>query len=437
MPFETIDSPAIARSLAQIADQPEDLADVFFERREEIELPADDDTPGLRVWRESGLAVRLLRGGRSWLAGRDEITAEALRDAIRRAARARPRAPYPEPKIDVPPWDDRPSAPEVLEFPAALQRAVRAHHGKFTPRLAVRRHRRWVRVVGSRFASDAENESFYSLSAEIGDARFGTLLTELGETAAERVAGDLVHLHKAAGAEPPERWGGPVVLGAHATAVLLHEAVAHALEADTLGLAGHPEAAIGVEMGPAGLDVLDDPSTAPEPVRRSADDEGFPVFRRWLLRGGVVEQPLCDSSWALGSETLVAGAGRRSGRHLPPVPRSSHLELRAGEHPFPELLHDAEGGLFFAEAERGHLDPLSGRFVLRFAYGRRIENQLPGSPVGPATLRGHVADLLGAIAGIGQDLRSTGAGWCAKGGVKLPVWATVPALRLEGVEVVP
>ena len=61
-------------------------------------------------------------------------------------------------------------------------------------------------------------------------------------------------------------------------------------------MGGHPESAIGVELADSSLDVFDDPSTAPESVRRGSDDEGFPVVRRCLLRQGVVEQPLADSS---------------------------------------------------------------------------------------------------------------------------------------------
>ena len=41
-----------------------------------------------------------------------------------------------------------------------------------------------------------------------------------------------------------------MVLGPHAAAVFLHEAVAHALEVDTLGLTGRPEGALGLTMGP-------------------------------------------------------------------------------------------------------------------------------------------------------------------------------------------
>jgi len=61
MAWLELDTAAVARALSQIADQPEDLVDAFFERREEVELPPEDDSPGVRVWREEGFAVRLLR----------------------------------------------------------------------------------------------------------------------------------------------------------------------------------------------------------------------------------------------------------------------------------------------------------------------------------------------------------------------------------------
>jgi len=57
--------------------------------------------------------------------------------------------------------------------------------------------------------------------------------------------------------------------------------------------------------------------------------------------------------------------------------------------------------------------------------------------VGPCRLSGRVADLLHRVTAVGRETRSAGAGWCAKGGQKMPVWATAPALRLEGVEVGP
>ena len=437
MPFAELDSAGIARSLAQIADHPADLADVFFERTEEIELPDGESSPGLRVWRETGLAVRLLREERTWLAGRDRIDADVFQDARRRVARAMPRTRYPQPSLAHEAWDEPPRAPELLKLPSAVGRVLRSHRVTEPLRLTIRRHRRWTRVIGTRLASGTERESFYSVRAELPSARYGCLLSELGTDTADKLARRLVKLHRAHDAAPPSAWRGVAILGASATAVLLHEAVAHALEADTLAFGGHPDAAIGVRLGSELLDVFDDPRSAPETVRRTTDDEGFPVVRRCLLRSGVVQQPLCDTAWASRGEMLTAGAGRRGNRHLPPGPRSSHLELMAGDLSWQDLLAEAEGGLYLPEAERGSLDPLTGEFVLRFPFGRRIENQAPGPPVGPCTLRGRVSDLLDKVTGIGRKVRSAGAGWCAKDGVKLPVWATCPAMRLEGAEIVP
>jgi len=181
--------------------------------------------------------------------------------------------------------------------------------------------------------------------------------------------------------------------------------------------------------------VLDDPTTAPEPVRRRSDDEGREVRRRWLLREGMVGEPLADATWAAGSEVLSDGACRRGGRHDPPGPRSTHLELVPGQLAEEELLAEADGGLWLGEAGRGALDPRSGTFRLDFPAGRRIRGGAPAEPTGPCRLAGTVAGLLSAVAGVGRDAVPAGAGWCAKGGQRMPVWATSPALRLDGVEV--
>lgn len=246
----------------------------------------------------------------------------------------------------------------------------------------------------------------------------------------------LVRAWHARDATPPAA-DGVCVLGSAAAAVLLHEAVAHALETDTLALTGHPEAALGQRLGSEALDVFDDPAAAPPGVRRTCDDEGFPVLRRCLLRSGVIEQPLSDTLGSRASELLVAGAGRRGDRHSPPGPRSTFLELVPGGLAPSELFADAEGGLYLPEAERGHLDPASGVFVLRFRHGRQISGGTLGAPVGPSSLRGRVPELLAKVTGVGREPRLAGAGWCAKSGVRVPVWASSPELRLEAVELEP
>ncbi len=438
MPFSDIDAAAISRALSQIADRPDDLADAYFERLEEIELPPEGSEPGIRVRRESGLAIRLLRDGHTWLAGRDGIDNERFAEALRRVARALPSAPYPVPDLGRDVWLEPASAPEVQELPALFQKALRSYHGDIgTIPITVRRHRKWVRVVGSHLASSTEHEQFYSVAARMDGARYGGLFETLDATTIEQIASSVVRIRAAREAEVPESGPHSCVLGPSATAILLHEAVAHALEADILARGGHPEAAIGVQMASPLLSVFDDPTNGPKPVRRKADDEGHPTSRRCLLRRGVVEQPICDAAWARRSDLLLAGAGRRGDRHDAPGPRSSHLELIPGDETTADLLAEAEGGLYLPEVESGHLDPMTGELTLHFPYGRRIQDGTPGASVGPCAIHCHVTDLLTRVEAVGRESRSGGAGWCAKSGILMPVWATAPHIRLAEVEVYP
>lgn len=463
-PFAGLDRAAVARALSQVAGRPGDLADILFERSEEVELPPEDRPPGLRVRREEGLAVRLLRagtlvrrgsggegrsathqrGGDTWLAARDEVSADALADALRQTARVLPTAAYPLPDLAPAPWprsegtsgEGDLDAAEVLTFPGAVQRAVRSRRAAFPVALTVRRHRRWLQVVGTgKVVPEPQAEGFYSVVAELPWGRWGGLFPTLGTVEAEVVAAALVERFRAREAAPPKPFRGPLVLGPAAAAVLLHEAVGHALEADLLALGGDPEAAVGVPFGSDLLNVLDDPAGAPAPVRRSSDDEGSGVRRRWLLRGGIVAEPLADLRWADASEVLAPGAARRASRHHLPSPRSTFLELLPGDQGAAALLDGADGGLYLAEAAGGDLDPLTGTFHLRFASGRRIAGGEAGEVVGRCEIGGRVADLLSAVRGVGDEARPGGAGWCAKDGQSLAVWASSPALRLEEVEV--
>ncbi len=437
MPLSGLDTAAVARSLAQIAERESDFVDGYFERSEEIELTAPERGLGLRCWREEGLAVRLLRDRQTWLASRDSLAPNAFVQALRQVARVLPQAAYAEPAAAVAPWRERPQAPELAPFPASLDRELRRRHVAFPLQLVLRRHRRWLQVVGPRLVPTPQHETFYSCVAETPWGRLGALLPALGPGEAEELGDRLANLFRARQAAPPASARTVAVLAPAAAAVFLHEAVAHALEADILAMGGDPAGALGARLAPEHLSVLDDPHSAPGGTARQSDDEGMATLRRWLLRDGVVSQPLADVLWAGSSAALLPGAGRRGSRHLPPGPRSVHLEVLPGPHAEDDLLQDAEHGLAIAEASRGHLDPLSGRFTLWVPHARRIRGGLATDAVGPFRLQGSVAGLLGAVSGVGGAPRLGGAGWCAKNGQRLPVWATTPALRLETVEVLP
>ncbi len=396
---------------------------------------AGGDDPGFVVRREEGFAVRLLRDESSWLSSRDNLDPAEFAHALREVARARPTMAYPPPEGLPPPETEALRADEVRGFPLEVERRVREAHVAFPLQLTVRRHRRWVQVAGERLVSGPEEELFYSVRADLPWGRCGGLLPDLTGGSADLFADSLVAHFLAQHGQGPRSRRGPLVLGPAAAAVLLHEAVAHTLEADTLVLSGRPEAARGFELGSPPLDILDDPAGAPAGVARRFDDEGVPVVRRWLLKGGRIREPLADLRFAGGSERLSPGAGRRADRHSPPVPRSTHLELLAGESSETGLFEAARGGLYLPEASSGRLDPVAGEFSLTFPYGRVIGSDGPADYVGPCRFRGRVSDVLRSVAAVGDEARFAGAGWCAKAGYKMPVWATSAALLLEDLPV--
>lgn len=435
MTWGRLETAAVARLLASLATEPEDLVDAYFERRVDAEWPPAEGRAGLRVRQEEGLAVRLVRGRRSWIASRDRIDGGALVEALRQAARVQPTT-LPEPELSS---GETPPAPRgaLGAFARELERALRRHHVAFPSRVTARWHRRDVQVVGPLWVPPSEREVFFSLDVELPWGRHGALSTALGPAEAERVARFLVGRFRARESSPPPPGRTTVWFAPAATAVLLHEGVAHALEADLLELSGRIEGALGLELGPPGLSVLDDPRRAPRGVERVTDDEGRAVERRWLLRDGKVEQPLADAVTAALSERLAPGSGFRGDRHSPPLPRTHHLELPPGDASAEVLARAAEGGVHVAEVDGGTLDPATGGVTLRVPWARRVEDGRLGESLGGFTLKTTVRSLLGGVRAIGHDAELAGAGWCAKAGQRRAVWATVPSLVVADLEVLP
>jgi hypothetical protein len=433
--FLEADTGALARCLAQVSEDPAALVEAFFERTEQVALAPRGEPIPLRVWREEGFSIRLASRDETWMVSRDGIDGTLFLEALRKTARRMAQGLRPPPRLRAGPLEESPAVEPARAFVAEVEGRLRERRLAFPLRLEVRRHRRWIQIVGREFVGEPEREDFWSLRAALDGASWGVLLPELDVSGAAAVATSLGALFRSREASPPAPRRTDLVLGSSAAAVLLHEAVAHALEVDTLALSGEPAAAIGHRVGSDVLDLLDDPTSGPPGLRRHTDDEGVPVLRRWLLRRGVVEQPLADRNWARRSQSLHPGAGRRQSRHWPPAPRSLHLELLPGADALADLAASVVDGVFAAEASHGFLDPRSGSFELRFPYGRRLRGGRLEERLGAFRLRGAVGDLLARIGSAGREVAVAGAGWCAKGGQRLPVWSTTPGLLLHGVEV--
>ena len=435
MSFPGFEPSAVARALGHLPESKGDFAEGYFEAMDEVSFAPGDDR-ALRSRSERGLCLRLLAAGTAYCATRDAIGEEAFRSAYRQVARTLPTTPV------IVRWeeseDEAPVPHRCLQDAPQLFRRRLRHRGfAFPHAVQFRQHRRRQLVAGSAVACEPQAESFYSVDMHLPGGRWGTLLPVLDEDVVARLA-DLA-AECARYAESPPTTLGPttILLGPHAAAVLLHEALSHTLEIDTLASSGDPRAAIGHLLATEHLTVFDDPETAPPTVRRSFDDEGMPVVRRALLRAGRVEQLICDRLWAERYEGLIPGCGRRADRSCLPGPRSSHLEVESGTASSAELVSQVAEGLYLPLVQHASLDPLRGVCRLDAPGGVVVRDGELRERVGRCRLQAGVADLLARVAAVGSDAQAAGAGWCAKSDQKLPVWATTPTLVLEGIQVRP
>ncbi len=459
-----------AHLLARIQTEPGMRADAFFERcltdrlvrncgsQHDASSSGADQQRSLR--HEQRLAVRLLTQNRSWFESRDELSGRAFDDALRRTARSLSSVPMPRLAIS-----SRLSAADASEgarasashanaiarLPRAVEAAVLERRAAFPFRLELTHHQRNIALAGPSILAEQQSENFLEFRATLTTiarnasdrtATVGGLfaldgLTGFSSIDRERIGGEiaglLVERFRARDAPAPAEASVDLVLSPNASAILLHEAVSHALEVDILSLSGNPQDALGVELGSPLLDVLEDPSAAPESVRRTNDDEGTPTQRRWLLRQGRVTQPIADVAWSERNPTTDPGCGRRASRHDLVGPRSHFLELLTGETTQTDLLQGE--GLWLDQVHSGSLQAQTGSVILVAACGRRFKNGNLADRVGPFVLRGHLADLLSSVVAVGNSSEHCGAGWCAKDGQRLPVWARAPSLRLEQVSV--
>ena len=257
-----------------------------------------------------------------------------------------------------------------------------------------------------------------------------TKAAEIGKEAA-RIS--LVNLR----AEEAEAGVQAVVLGPAESAVLLHEAVGHGLEADfNYKKLSNYSGRVGQKVASDQCTVVDEGLFANMRGTINVDDEGNAPQATTLIENGILRGYLQDKLNARLMGVQPTGNGRRESFAHMTLPRMTNTYMLAGKYDPQEILGSVKKGLYCRNFGGGQVDITSGKFVFSASEAYLIEDGRLTRPVRGATLIGNGPDVLRRVSMVGSDLKlDEGVGTCGKEGQDVPVGVGQPTIRVDGLTV--
>ncbi|MGD1881008.1 MAG: TldD/PmbA family protein [Paracoccaceae bacterium] len=153
--------------------------------------------------------------------------------------------------------------------------------------------------------------------------------------------------------------------------------------------------AMGQQVLPAGLDVIEDPLRPRVGGSRPFDGEGLPTTRRALVQNGKLQSWTLDLSTARQLDLAPTGNAAR-GTSGPPSPRNWNISLTQGNTSKDDLIRDMGAGLIVTSMIGSTINPNTGDYS-RGVSGHWVENGEVTYPVNECTIAGNLRDMLLSI----------------------------------------
>jgi TldD protein len=219
-------------------------------------------------------------------------------------------------------------------------------------------------------------------------------------------------------------WGG----------VLVHEAIGHPLEADSIAKKiGAFTGKLGKKVASNVFTMVDDGTIPNRRGTTNFDDEGTQMKRNVLIKDGVLEKYMSDILSAKQLNMERTGNGRRESFRYMPIPRMTNTFIDKGKDKPEDILASTKEGLYVQSLSGGSVSTITGvfNFTCREAY--LIEKGKKTTPVRGATLVGNCIDTISNVDAVGDDL-DFGPGVCGKG-QSAEVSVGQPTVRIRGINV--
>ena len=150
--------------------------------------------------------------------------------------------------------------------------------------------------------------------------------------------------------------------------------------------------ALGQQVLPSGLSVVENPLRPRVSGSRPFDGEGLPTAKRMIVQDGIL------LGWTLDLATarqlrMQSTANASRGTSSPPSPSTSNIDLTLGTASRADLIRDMGTGLLVTSMIGSTINPTTGDYS-RGASGFWVENGVVLYPVNECTIAGNLRDML-------------------------------------------
>ena len=233
---------------------------------------------------------------------------------------------------------------------------------------------------------------------------------------------------------------GPEVVG-----IAAHESCGHPMEADRILGREMSQAGrsfiykggkywIGTKIGSSKVTVVDDPTVEHSYGYYAYDDEGVKARRRFLYKGGVINEFLHNRESAAKLGTRSNGSSRSINYDREAIVRMANTFVVPGDFTEEELIEDVKNGVYMKSFTEWNIDDkrFNQRYVGKEAY--MIKNGELQYPVARPVIETTTLKFWSAVDGVSKKVEFDSA-TCGKGDPPqgVPVYTGGPCLRLRGV----
>lgn len=257
------------------------------------------------------------------------------------------------------------------------------------------------------------------------------VVDEVAKTAVDRV-------HILFDAIQPPAGEMPVVLGPGVTAILLHEAIGHGMEADFNRKKTSTYCTmIGKKVAEPFVTIIDDGTNPGLPGSLNVDDEGTPGQKTLLVENGILSSYMHDKISARHYKLAPTGNGRRESYQHYIQPRMRNTYMLPGPAKPEDVIKGAKDGIYVEAVSNGQVNIGAGDFAFFVSQGRMIENGKLAAPIKDINIMGNGPKMLTNITILADDLKmsKSGGGTCGKGGQGVPVGFGQPTCLVKSMTV--